>query len=415
MKAFKKMRLIPLLTALLLAVMMTIPAKAAEPNVNLGTASGFAVLAGTEIISTATATQINGDVGVAPGTTVTWLTAKSVTGGAIHINDDAAISARKDLALANADVTGRTSTKSIAADLGGQTLTPGVYSLKSPAILTGTLKLDAQGDPNAVFIFKTASTLTTEADSTIELINGARFSRIFWQVGSTAVLGANTIFKGSILADTSITAGQGATVQGRLLAVTGSVTLIGSHLDAIESDPSIGTMESVIPQDSSSPVTTEPVPPVVAPGTTITKMTAKSDPILQTEGGGDTYKATIDWGAMTFNYNLGTWIPDAHSWVGGGWDTADFNGVNDKVTVTNESTQPITATFLYTKDKTNGGATDGTFTILSGNLNGTPTGTMTLGIGLFGSTYLNLRGAPAHIGSTPTKIGSITVTLNTGP
>lgn len=254
-----------------------------------------------------------------------------------------------------------------------------------------------------------SSTLITEANSRIELINGAKFSQVFWQVGTTATLGDKSTFTGSILANNSISAGTGATIKGRLSAITGGITLNSNQIDAIEILPVPGEPVGVVPPDKVPPVTTETVPAIEAPDKVNPGVTAKSDPITLYRAG-DTYAATIEWGEMTFNYNLGTWDPEFHSWVGGGWDDENFNGVNDKITVTNGSTQPITATFGYTPDETNGGKTTGAFTEEPRNLNA-PKEIMVLANGSSDNTYLNLQGVP-FVGSTPTKIGSISVTLN---
>lgn len=139
---------------------------------------------------------------------------------------------------------------------------------------------------------------------------------------------------------------------------------------------------------------------------------------LPAKAEGDTYKVTIDWGTMTFNYNLGTWDPEVHSWVSGGWNDENFDGVNDQIKITNESTQPVYATFVYTAFSPSGSDTTGTFTPVSGNFNGTQTNIMTLDLCPVGgpaptdNTYLNLQGSPVKIGSTPVKIGFISVTLN---
>jgi type VI secretion system secreted protein VgrG len=110
-------------------------------------------------------------------------------------------------------------------DLGGKTLTPGVYCFDSSAQLTGVLTLNAAGDPNAVFIFKIGSTLTTASGSSVSTINGAQSCNVSWQVVSSATLGTTTAFRGTIMALVSITATTSATVNGRLLARTGAVTL----------------------------------------------------------------------------------------------------------------------------------------------------------------------------------------------
>jgi hypothetical protein len=98
--------------------------------------------------------------------------------------------------------------------------------------LTGTLTLDAQGDRNAVFVFQIGSTLTTAANASVVFINGGQDCRAFWQIGSSATLGADTVFAGSIVALTSITLGAGASVSGRVLARNGAVTMDTNHISA---------------------------------------------------------------------------------------------------------------------------------------------------------------------------------------
>jgi hypothetical protein len=215
-----------LLSTVLLAVLLAapVPAMAAQPTVNLGTTASFAVLAGSTITNTGP-TTINGDVGVHPGNTFTGQSSATIN-GAVHLADGVALQAKNDLVTAYNDAAGRTPVTRIATELGGNTLLPGVYDSASGTFqITGTLTLDAQGDPNAVFIFQTATTLVTAANSNISLLNGARFCRIFWKVGSSATLGVGSHFVGHIFALTSITANTGATVQGQLLARNGAVTL----------------------------------------------------------------------------------------------------------------------------------------------------------------------------------------------
>jgi len=212
-----------------LVAMMVAPAisMAAEPPVNLGTSASYAVLAGTTVTNTGPSV-INGDLGVWPGLAVVGFPPGIVNlPGVIHSGDAAAQQAQTDLTAAYLDAEGRTPvTQDLTGqDLGGLTLTPGYYHFDTSAQLTGTLTLDAQGDPEAVFIFQIGSTLTTASNSSVNLINGARFCRVFWQVGSSATLGTTTDFYGHILALTSITANTGATVTGQLLARNGAVTL----------------------------------------------------------------------------------------------------------------------------------------------------------------------------------------------
>jgi hypothetical protein len=109
--------------------------------------------------------------------------------------------------------------------LGGLTLAPGLYKSTSTLGITNTLTLDGGGNANAIWIFQIASTLTTAGSSTIVLAGGAQPHDIFWQVGSSATLGTNSTFNGSILALTDITLKTGATLNGRALARNGAVAL----------------------------------------------------------------------------------------------------------------------------------------------------------------------------------------------
>ncbi|GAA2128702.1 ice-binding family protein [Nocardioides bigeumensis] len=201
------------------------PAQAAEATVDLGSADSFAVLAGESITNTGTSV-ITGDVGVGPGSSITSVPPLVMVGGAIHVADAVANLAQSDLVSAYNSAAGRpTVTDVTGSDLGGMTLTSGVVEHTSGMHLTGTVTLDAQGDPAAVFIFKAGSTLVTAPDSTVSLINGASPCNVFWQVGSSATLDTNTTFVGTIMALTSATLATGASVQGRVLARNGSVTL----------------------------------------------------------------------------------------------------------------------------------------------------------------------------------------------
>jgi len=236
MKRLNKMRLIPLLLTLLLLVMMAAPASvmAAQPTVNLGTTSSFAVLAGQTITNTGPTTisgslpEGGGDVGMYPGSSITDLAQITMTGWTAHIliDDPITIKATADLVTAYNDAAGRTPFTTIGRELGGQTLKPGYYHSDSGFLITGTLTLDAQGDPDGVFVFQTgSSTLITASGSNVVLTGSARYCRVFWQVGSSATLGTNSHFVGHIFALTSIAAQTGATVQGQLLARNGAVTL----------------------------------------------------------------------------------------------------------------------------------------------------------------------------------------------
>jgi uncharacterized protein YkwD len=207
------------------ATSLAAPASGPAP-VSLGAADGFAVLAGSTITNTGP-TLIAGDLGLHPGTAVVGFPPGTVA-GARHVGDAGARQAATDLTTAYDDAAGRPFAAASPPDLGGRTLTGGVYRSGSVAslALTGRLTLDGQGDPRAVFIFQIPSTLVTAADSSVRLVNGAQACNVFWQVGSSATLATRTAFQGNILAATSISVNDGATVNGRLLARTGAVTLI---------------------------------------------------------------------------------------------------------------------------------------------------------------------------------------------
>ena len=192
---------------------------------SLGSAQRFAVLGGSTVTNTGSSV-ITGDVGVSPGSAVTGFPPGLIMSGTIHGADAAARAAQDAVTTAYNSLVGQACTQDLTGqDLGGQTLTEGVYCFSSSAQLTGTLTLNAQGNANAVFIFKMGSTLTTASASSVVLINSGSPGNVFWQVGSSATLGTGTSLAGNILALTSITVTTGARVTGRTLARNGAVTL----------------------------------------------------------------------------------------------------------------------------------------------------------------------------------------------
>jgi hypothetical protein len=199
------------------------PAAAAEAKVNLGTAAPYSVLGSASVTNTGPSV-LSGDVGLSPGSALSGFP-PGVALGTTHVNDANASQAQTDLVTGYNDAAGRTSTATVSGDLGGQTLVGGVYSSASTMALTGTLTLDAQGNRDTVFIFQVGSALTTASSSSVSLLNGAQACNVFWQVGSSATLGTTSAFVGSIIALTSVTVTTGATVEGRALARSGSVTL----------------------------------------------------------------------------------------------------------------------------------------------------------------------------------------------
>ncbi|MEV7967061.1 ice-binding family protein [Sphaerisporangium sp. NPDC088356] len=241
---------------------MTTPhtAGAAQAPVGLGTATSYAVLAGSAVTNTGP-TVVTGDLGVNPGSAVTGFPPGTVI-GTIHAADAAAVQAQVDLTTAYNDAAGRTPVTTVPTELGGTTLTPGVYTSAAGTLgITGNLTLDAQGDPNAVFIFQAASTLITASASTVTLIGGAQACNVFWQVGSSATLGTSSSFVGSILALASITVTTGVTVNGRLLARNGAVTL--------DSD-TVTRSDCLIPPDRTTTTTVTSSSPTAQVGTPVT-------------------------------------------------------------------------------------------------------------------------------------------------
>ncbi|WP_376972131.1 ice-binding family protein [Arthrobacter sp.] len=249
------------------ALSFSLGAAAATSPTGLGTTGSYSVLGGQTVTNTGP-TSLSGDLGVSPGTATTGFPPGKV-GGATHAGDEAAGQAQSDLTTAYNDAAGRAPTATVDKDLAGQTLTDGVYASSGPISLSGTLTLDAQGDPDAVFIFQAASTLITASSSNVALVNGALACNVYWQVGSSATLGTTSTFRGTILALTSISVTTGATVEGRALARNGAVTLDNNTFIQPNCTPPAPPSDSAAPTDtdSPSPAPTEETNPAPLPTT----------------------------------------------------------------------------------------------------------------------------------------------------
>lgn len=233
--------------SLVLAALL-IAATSASAQITLGTAGNFGVLAGSAVTNTG-ASVVAGNLGVSPGSAITGFPPGIVTPPAtIHSADAIAAQAQVDLATAYVSAAAMPTLVDLTGtDLGGLTLTPGVYGFASSAQLTGTLTLDALGNPNAVFVLKTGSSLTTASGSSVRVINGGSSCNVFWQVGSSATFGTTTAFAGTVLALTSITLNTGANLSGRALARNGAVTLAGNNISPCGVAPVICPVISISP------------------------------------------------------------------------------------------------------------------------------------------------------------------------
>jgi type VI secretion system secreted protein VgrG len=202
------------------------PSVALASQIALGSAVSFAVLGGSTITNTGI-TTIEGDLGVWPGSAYTGGETVTQT-GTVYLADanGVAKTAEGDAEAAYDALAGLPADRvPVETDLGGLTLFPGVYSFASSVGLTGTLTLDANHDPNALFVFQIGTTLTTASSSAVRVIDGGAGNGVFWQVGSSATLGTDTAFLGNILAYSSITLDTGTTICGRALAQDGAVTM----------------------------------------------------------------------------------------------------------------------------------------------------------------------------------------------
>jgi hypothetical protein len=217
---------------LLMLVGVALPLSA--QNVGLGTAADFGVLAGQEVANIGP-TVVTGSVGVWPGSSITGFPPGTIEPGtgAFHVANAVAMQAQADLTLAYDDAAGRTCDTPIAGGLlGGLTLGPGVYCMDAGSLI-GTLTLDGDG----VYIFQMASSLITAPGAEVVLENGAEACGVWWQVTSSATLDTTTVLAGNILALTSITLNDGASVDGRVLARNGTVSLSNNQVTACSGGP----------------------------------------------------------------------------------------------------------------------------------------------------------------------------------
>jgi hypothetical protein len=268
-------KLVAVVTVATLTLLVThaLPATAATA-VPLGSASSFAVLAGAGVSNTGP-TTLNGDIGTFPTTTITNTGSLSITGtnqGGDSVSQAAQTSLTGALTAAS---TASGATLITGGTLGaGESLSPGVYDASSSLSLNGALTLNGGGDPNAVFIIQAPSTLTTASTSTVLLAGGAQSCNVFWYVGSSATLGTYSDFTGTILAQTSATVTTGVTIDGRVLANAGAVTLDSDTITV----PTCLTVTTT----TAPPTTTTTTPTTTTTSTTVPVTTTTAVPVTTT-------------------------------------------------------------------------------------------------------------------------------------
>ena len=265
---------------------------------SLGTAQSFAVLAGSTVTNTGS-TTITGNVGVNPNTAITGFPPGLVSGGSLHRADAVALQAQQDANTAYTSLAAQACDNDLTGqDLGGMTLTPGVYCFSTSAQLTGNLTLDAQGNAGAVFVFQIGSTLTTASNASVLVINGGSACNVYWKIGSSATLGTTTTFSGNILAQASITLNTGASIVGRALALTAAVTLDTNNVTIAGC---FTTTETPTTTPVTTPTTTPGTTPVTAPAST--PVVAPVITATETPGGTGQTPASGDSGGTTATGN----------------------------------------------------------------------------------------------------------------
>jgi hypothetical protein len=219
----------------------------------LASASTYAVIASSTITNTGS-TTLTGNVALSPAGSITG---SPTVVGTTNNGNSAAATALADATTAYTAFQNLTGATVLTGDLGGRTLTAGVYKFASSAALTGTLTLDGQGNPDAQWVFQIGSTLVTATAAIVTMINSGNAGNVYWQVGSSATLGTATQFKGTILAQASVTDDGGSTIMGRLFALTAAVTLNNTTDTVVAGSSAPGTLVISTTGTSNSSLTVE--------------------------------------------------------------------------------------------------------------------------------------------------------------
>lgn len=220
----------------------------AADSVDLGDGASFAVFAGTSVVNENNDMSVSGNLGVSPGDTVVGFPPGVVTEGAIHAGDALAASARADFVAAYNDLTSRGPVTTVPTELGGTTKGPGVYSTPGGAFtINGVLTLDAQRDPDAIFVFRTTD-LNAAQVSTITLVRGAQINNVYFVLTGSATLGQWSTFRANVLAQGTVAVSPGAVVFGRLVALSERATMatgtasLSTHISLPNNPPTTTTL-----------------------------------------------------------------------------------------------------------------------------------------------------------------------------
>ncbi|HEY9373673.1 ice-binding family protein, partial [Streptomyces sp.] len=259
------------------AVVAVTPTRAnAATAVPLGEAETFAVLAGSTVTNTGD-TEVTGDVGVSPGTAVTGFPPGTVTGGTIR-TAAAAAGAQADLGTAYDNAFAQPTQFSLSAQPVNPTLVAGTYAVESGLLVDGTWTLDAQNNPDAVWVFKIPGGLTTASGSQIVLQNGAQACNVFWVTNPSATLGSGSTFVGTLMALTAISVNSNVTIDGRVLARNAGVTLIDDTITRplCEDATTTATGEAPTTTTGEAPTTATGEAPTTATGEAPTTATGEA-------------------------------------------------------------------------------------------------------------------------------------------
>ncbi|MEY2584840.1 MAG: type secretion system secreted protein VgrG [Verrucomicrobiota bacterium] len=418
-------------------LLLAASASALPQPIWLGEAEKVAIL-GASTVTNAGPTNVIGNLALSPGVSVTGFPPETIVGGSIHIGDALATQAHDDAFTAYNQLAGETFTTNLSGhNLGGMTLTPGVYYFATAAALNGILTLDTGGDPNAAFHFQIGTTLTTAVASNITLLNGNTIN-IFWQVGTSATIGVGSTFTGNILADQSITINSGATLNGRAIAINAAVTLDTNTINGFSTgsvwkgdasnlwsganwspDASGATSSSLAPGAdvvfSTTGVLAQRQSTILDIDATISSLTV-NDSVAVTISGSHTL--SIDGGAttgITINSGAGLTTIDSNLVLSGSCQTVAVNNaagllVNGTVggtiglTKTGSGTLLLGGTNTYTGTTTINGGT------LSAAAPGALGGTSSIVVNLGGTLLFSASGSP----TTDRINDNSTMTLNGG-